>query len=89
MTIRQITCVNKSDRDNPWERIVAIGGADWKRTQSDAISDIESGAHSYYVSLAGKETRVIVAESRFGNKYLKTEADGFESNNLLSLPECP
>jgi hypothetical protein len=29
------------------------------------------------------------AFSRFGNKYLKTEADGEQENNLLSLPECP
>jgi len=27
--------------------------------------------------------------SRFGNKYLKTVADGEQPNNLLSLPECP
>jgi len=24
-----------------------------------------------------------------GREYLKTEADGYEPNNLLSLPECP
>ena len=31
----------------------------------------------------------VVAVSRFGNKYIKTEADGDQPNNLLSLPECP
>lgn len=32
---------------------------------------------------------VIVTTSRFGNNYLKTQADGDEPNNLLSPPECP
>jgi hypothetical protein len=32
---------------------------------------------------------VIIAVSPFGNRYLKTEADGEHPNNLLALPECP
>nr|WP_301538770.1 DUF3892 domain-containing protein [Klebsiella pneumoniae] len=31
---------------------------------------------------------VIVAVSASGNKYLKTQNDGEQPNNLLSLPEC-
>jgi hypothetical protein len=31
---------------------------------------------------------VIVGTSRYGHKYLKTEADGEQPDNLLSLPEC-
>lgn len=94
-SIHQVQCINKSDRDNPWERITHIGGfnADgsrWKVTQPDAIEGIESGKWSFYVERpAGDRVDVIVATSRFGNKYLKTEADGDEPNNLLSLPECP
>lgn len=38
--------------------------------------------------MRGSVVSVIVAVSRFGNKYLKTEADGEHPNNLLSLPEC-
>jgi hypothetical protein len=37
---------------------------------------------------AGDRVSVIVATSRFGNKYLKTTADGDQPNNLLSLPTC-
>lgn len=37
----------------------------------------------------GQTAIVVVAVSRFGNKYIKTEADGEQPNNLLSLPECP
>jgi len=36
----------------------------------------------------GRIEDVIVAISRFGNKYLNTEADGEQPNNLLSLYEC-
>ncbi|HFR4624887.1 DUF3892 domain-containing protein [Klebsiella pneumoniae] len=31
---------------------------------------------------------MIVAVSASGNKYLKTQNDGEQPNNLLSLPEC-
>ncbi len=95
MTARiQIQCINKSDRDNPYERIINIGGLNadrtrWKLSQQDAISYIENGTYSFCVNQYGKEVDVIIAESMFGHKYLKTVADGDQPNNLLSLPECP
>ena len=89
----QVRCINKSDRDNPYERIEAIGGVNsdgknWKLTQQEAIQSIETGKYSFYVQMGGKPVDVIVAKSRYGNKYIKTEADGDEPNNLLSLMEC-
>jgi hypothetical protein len=89
----QVTCINKTDRPNPHERIRNIGGQTggtrWKLSQQEAIDGIESGKWSFYVSAAGKTVKVIVAIGRWGNKYLKTEADGEQPDNLLSLPECP
>ena len=58
-------------------------------TQEDVFAGIESGKWQFYVSRGGYTAEVVVAESRYGNKYLKTEADGEQPDNLLSLPECP
>ncbi len=90
----QIQCINKSDRYNPHERILKIGGLNpdktqWKLTQEAAIAGIEAGQWDFYVSVGGNTVDVIIATSAHGHKYLKTTADGEHPNNLLSLPECP
>lgn len=90
----RISCINKSDRTNPHERITHVGGLNadntrWNMTQPRAIEKIEDGTYSFYVFRDGKQVDVIVAKSAYGNKYLKTVADGEQPNNLLSLPECP
>jgi len=90
----QVQCVRKTDRYNPWERITHVGGVNadgtrWLMMQPDAIAGIESRKWSFFVRAGGHEVNVIVRTSRFGNKYLTTEADGEQPDNLLSLPECP
>ncbi len=89
----EVLCINKSDRPNPHERIISIGGRNadgtsWKLSQAEAIQGIETGKWSFFVHRGGHVVNVIVSVSRFGHKYLKTEADGEQPDNLLSLPEC-
>lgn len=89
----RIECINKSPRQDPHLRIQNVGGQNgdgtpWKMSESEAITAIENGTYSFYVSVNGQTVNVIVATHE-GHKYLKTEADGLQPNNLLSLPECP
>ncbi|MFA7254680.1 MAG: DUF3892 domain-containing protein [Candidatus Omnitrophota bacterium] len=90
----EIRCIKKSDRNNPHERILRIGGINpdgsrWSLSQEEAIRGIEEKKWEFYVTQNGRTTDVIIAISPYGHKYIKTVADGDHPNNLLSLPECP
>ena len=64
-------------------------GKDWSPRQNpDAIRDIESHLHTYYVIWPeGKRTEVRVVNGPAG-KYLRTDRDNTERNNLDDLPDC-
>jgi len=88
MAVYQVTCITKRGSHlNPHERIERIGGSGWSDTERQAIQNIKTGAKTYYVSVNGRAVAVIIAEHE-GREYLKTTADGYAPNNLLSLPEC-
>ena len=90
----EIQCINRSDRLDPHQRIINVGGmaserTHWKLSQRRAIELIESRRNSFFVTRDGKAVDVVVAVSAYGNRYLKTVADREQPDNLLSLPECP
>ena len=89
----QITCIIPDGADAD-RRIDSIGGATgsksggpWCIKLDVAIKGIEDGTWRFWTSVNGNSVWVIIA-TRNGKKYLKTEADGAEPNNLLSLPRC-
>jgi hypothetical protein len=91
----RVECINKTDRSSAWERIRTFGGrnpdgSNWRLPLADMITAIEKNSFGdFYVERpAGDRVKCIVAISAQGNKYVKTESDGDQPNNLLSLPEC-
>jgi len=89
----RVGCINKTNRQDPHQRISHIGGVNpdrsrWRMTEDRAIAAIKAGEYAFYVEAAARRVGVTVARHN-GHEYLKTEADGVRPDNLLSLPECP
>ena len=93
----QVTCIIKrGGNSNPHERIESLGGNHhgrrWLMSENAVIAELEKPAWArswnFYVRVAGRTAWIVVAMHN-GRKYLKTEADGYEPNNLLSLSACP
>ncbi len=90
----EVTCIvpDGADADQRIDKIGgrsgAEGGGPWSLLIDDAIAGIESGKWSFWTQGGGQIAQVVVAQRANGTKYLKTEADGVEPNNLLALPRC-
>lgn len=64
------------------------GGATWSpRSKANAISDIDNGTHTYHVPWKSGRTEIRVVNGAHG-KYLRTDSDSTERNNLRDLPDC-
>ena len=86
MADRRVTHTRK-DKDGD---ITALGnpGELWSpRLKVDAIRDIESKLHTYYVQWPEKRTEIRVVNGPTG-KYLRTDRDNTTRNNLDDLPDC-
>lgn len=87
MADRQVTQTRK-DRDGDILALCHLG-RDWSpREKADAIRDIESSLHTYFVMWPeGKRTEIRVVNGPKG-KYLRTDRDETTRNNLDDLPDC-
>jgi hypothetical protein len=93
----KITCINKDGGDH-YDPHLAITDLGWvnektnakgKSTLSEMIKWIENDSGVAYTKDAyGKLAYLVVRVSRYGNKYVRTVADGRDTNNLLELKEC-
>jgi hypothetical protein len=86
MADRRVTHTGK-DRDGDITKLCNTGELWSPRAKADAIGDIESGTHSYYVRSSRGRSDVHVVNGQTG-KYLRTDPDGEAGNNLDELPDC-
>ena len=91
----KIKCITLSGTNRIHEHITHVGSdqftpAGTKWTVEDVIYSIEHRLHTFYVTDSnGKRADVGVVDPKDGRKkYIRTYADGYYNNNLLSLPIC-
>lgn len=83
----EVTCATH-DRNDQDGRIDALGGPRFYAPLDEAIRAVENGTR-LYTKVLGRDANLSVAEQSFPRqKYLRTDADGFGQNNLMSLPDC-
>jgi len=58
------------------------------RSTRDAIEDIESGEHAYFVLWPGGQKTPIRVVQKTTGKYLRADRDDTKKNNLSDLPTC-
>jgi hypothetical protein len=86
MSERQVT---RSRKDSEGDITALCNPGEWwsPRAKSNAIDDIESGQHSYFVRSGTKRVGIRVVNGPKG-KYLRTDPDTTSHNNLDDLPDC-
>lgn len=95
MAIR-ITCISKANgqHENPYVAISYLGwlqdgtGKSGRSSREQMYDWIKYQNGEAYVQVGTTRARLMSASSPHGTKYVKTEADSTERDNLLRLPEC-
>lgn len=89
----QITCVTKPNRLSQHEHITHVGNPanNWIWTRERVIQSIEMNENTFFVldPISRKRSEVGVVRSPGKAAYLRTHADGYYNDNLLSLDQCP
>ena len=91
MADAQVTCITKPHPQSPHEHITHLGNPPtWLWTREQVIASIDAGTNTFFVRDPGNGKRSDVGVVREAGKapYLRTHADGYYNNNLLSLDQC-
>ena len=88
MAIERAVFRTGKDRDGDITALCQSGQHWSPRRKVDAIRDIEGGTFKYYVPMKnGSKTPIRVVNGPNG-KYLRSDWDQTERNNLDQLPDC-
>lgn len=88
----RVTCINKPHPLSPHEHITHLGNPPiWRWTRERVIASIEARENTFYVqdTITGKRSYVGIVREAGRDPYLRTHADGYWNDNLLSLTQCP
>lgn len=88
----QVTChkPDNADKDRRLQGLGGPGGGGWYHPIDVLIRNLDAGNFRLWTTTTrGESVWVVVKQRPNGRKYLKTEPDGVEPNNLLALPHCP
>lgn len=93
MAILRITCIIKSQPNGGHEHITDAGNSAerWNFTVPQVVQRIESNIDAFYVQddRTGKRATVGVVRETGKRPFIRTYADGYFNDNLLSLTFCP
>jgi hypothetical protein len=92
----QITCINKDggNHENPYVAIRRLGwrnptsGETGVSTREQMYQFVVDQRGQAYVESGDNRARLVGQISPRGTRYVKTEANSTERDNLLKLPEC-
>lgn len=88
----QVTCIVKPDPTSSHEHITHLGnGRSWMWTREQVIDSIDQRTNTFYVldSRSNRRADVRVVRSQGRAPYVRTQADGVWTDNLLALNQCP
>jgi len=88
----QVTCITKPHPQSPHEHITHLGNPpQWIWTREQVITSIDAGTNTFFVRdpITGKSADVGVVRVAGKAPFLRTHADGYWNDNLLSLNQCP
>ncbi|MDP1598719.1 DUF3892 domain-containing protein [Phenylobacterium sp.] len=87
MSDLQVTCINKTPRNDPHQGITYLGGAGFKYSRQQVVDFINGRIHTFYTKTNGVRAEIGV-NGNAPNQWVQTYADKQWNNNLLALPEC-